>query len=106
MAWLPANPFTPWGRSADGNGAYNAAYFELATNSSKGLEDMNYEASSPGSFDFYGAADLDKLGSDGWEMVASIPQAETIGDARDYDGRIFPNGRTGKIILIFKRPLN
>ncbi|HEY1718543.1 MAG TPA: hypothetical protein VGH42_09670 [Verrucomicrobiae bacterium] len=62
---------------------------------------------------------VDRAGKDGWELVSAIPQIETIAGAKfisgtDYDPasgkvtphkEIFSNTRTGKIVLIFKRPL-
>lgn len=50
--------------------------------------------------------DLATLGKQGWELVAAVPQTETIGDAKVEDGDkevIFSNVRTVNIYLIFKR---
>jgi hypothetical protein len=82
---------------------------ESSTNIDQAIKDENYANADAGDFNLnivgaeslgwkekY-AADLDKLGKDGWELVAAIPQTETL-KAED-----FSNTRTGKIILIFKR---
>jgi hypothetical protein len=59
--------------------------------------------------------DLDTMGKEGWELVAAVPQIETIAGAKfpdgiDYsDGKAvekqstFSNTRTASIFLIFKR---
>lgn len=44
--------------------------------------------------------DLNNLGSDGWELIAAVPQTETEHPVDKSPSNI----RTGKIILIFKRP--
>ena len=86
------------------------------------LEEYRSEKSDAGDFDFdssvaqkYGVA-LRDYGNDGWELVAAIPQAETVPQAEYWDGhdfshdpprdiyKSFSNFRTAKIILIFKRP--
>jgi len=60
--------------------------------------------------------DLNALGQEGWELVSAVPQAETVPDAETGERwdpnkasfssyRSFNNVRTGKVILIFKRPV-
>lgn len=94
----------------------------LDLNSTNFLDAYRYEKSDPGDFDFdspeprkYHQA-LDDYGADGWELVSAVPMTETIPKAEystgfDYsrtppieDFKPFINIRTGKIILIFKRP--
>jgi hypothetical protein len=71
--------------------------------------------SDAGYFRFYSTNrdnDLSALGDDGWELVAAIPQTETVPDGETLDSplpktyRAFSNTRTAKVILIFKRPVN
>lgn len=67
----------------------------------------------------YAGAELNKLGADGWELVGIAPEAETVPDAEYFAGpdygrmesgkpadiyKPFVNMRTGKMILVFKRP--
>lgn len=55
---------------------------------------------SPASFP---KVNLSDLGRDGWELVSAVSQVETMEDAGT---RIrFNNIRTGKVTLIFKRPI-
>ena len=76
-----------------------------------------YAQSSPGDFRYTDRAIAD-LGAQGWELVSAVPELETIPDA-DYvgagdlnpnTGKLEPNTfkavniRTGKILLIFKKP--
>jgi hypothetical protein len=51
------------------------------------------------------AIDISKIGAEGWELVSAIPQCETIYATDDITEQKYPNVRTGKIILIFKRPI-
>lgn len=46
---------------------------------------------------------LRQLGQQGWELVAAVPEIETIEDAGGHQG--FHNVRTSKLDLIFKRPV-
>ena len=50
-------------------------------------------------------ANLDELGSSGWELVSAVPQTETIYPRYPSDKQSQANIRTGTIIFIFKRPL-
>jgi hypothetical protein len=80
----------------------------MQTNVTQGLKDVHQAESGAGGFDFAGklefyGADLQQLGADGWELVSAVPQIETIPGAQATDLR-FSNMRTGKIILIFKKP--
>jgi len=84
------------------------ALYESDTNVDLGVEHLLFANSHDGSFGFSGgydkySVDLYKLGSDGWELVAAVPQLETEPSAQ-YRNTRFNNTRTGKIILIFKRP--
>jgi len=47
--------------------------------------------------------DLATLGEEGWELVAAVPQTETIGGAKTDLNVAFSNVRTLNIYLIFKR---
>lgn len=90
---------------------------EFTTNTDLGLQDLVYADRDAGDFhlDFFptNVADLNNsmstdiysLGNQGWELVSAVPQTETI-YAKDDVGssREYSNVRTGKIILIFKRP--
>ena len=80
--------------------AVQEAYLVMKTNSDQGLRDIRSSENSIGGF---WMDDLYKYGQDGWELVAAVPQIETV-DAKDYDDRRIANVRTGKIILLFKRP--
>jgi hypothetical protein len=53
----------------------------------------------PGGFYVYGS--LLNAGYEGWELVAALPQTETIKPGGDDP----PNVRTAKILLIYKRPM-
>ena len=90
------------------------ALFESDTNSALGKFHLNLAERRDGSFEFGASYDTNKtyekydvdfyrLGSDGWELVAAVPQLETEPSAQ-YRNTRFNNTRTGKIILIFKRP--
>jgi hypothetical protein len=102
-----------------------SAFQESLTNTDLGLKHDRDADSGAGSFLFDGAqgggkyyADLYYLGNDGWELVSAVPQLETVPDAEKFHGQDFDsasgtlkdgythfnNVRTGKIILIFKRP--
>lgn len=102
---------------------WQMSYHEMETNSAGALEHMRANKADAGGFslDFatkdYGA-DIRAEGRDGWELVSAVPQLETVPDA-EYDagdtynadtGKFTPrrlpfaNVRTGKVILIFKRP--
>lgn len=102
---------------------YAAAYDEIKTNSDLGLQHSHEAKSGAGNFYLDGSGkddyslDFQKLGDDGWELVAATPETETIPDAEFYAGqdfisdtgklkdsyKPFVNTRTGKILLIFKR---
>ncbi len=75
-----------------------------STNAPINWQDVQVFDALPGGF-FFDDQNLNKLGSDGWELVSSIPQIETMSDAALSASHEFNNIRTGKIILIFKRPL-
>jgi hypothetical protein len=83
---------------------------EATTNSVDGHLHMRWDDADPGdvSLDFaYGknyGTDLNDYGSDGWELVSTIPMLETIPDAGYTEYDKFTNIRVGKVILIFKRP--
>ncbi len=71
-----------------------------ATEAMKGYDSAN---ASPGTFNLETPTvlgitntpdSLNHLGREGWELVSAVPQIETLKS----------NIRTGKIILIFKRP--
>jgi len=75
------------------------------------------EQSDPGDFDQLQEALL-KNGAEGWELVALVPQLESIPaeylsghDFHEKEPLLTPhfspfvNTRTGKILLVFKRPL-
>src|SRR5580698_9433543 len=102
-----------------------AAYQEMTTNAPNWEDHERAADSGAGDFHLdsnsqmgeYGA-DMYQLGADGWELVSAVPQIETIPDAKSFHGQDFDastgklvdgythftNTRTGKIILIFKRP--
>ena len=98
------------------------AEHEMSTNTSSGLDNLRYYKSDPGSFDFeaslYSSESLISMGGAGWELVSAVPQIETIPDAEYLAGHTyipststlnpdylpFANTRTGKVILLFKRP--
>jgi hypothetical protein len=82
-------------------------YYEIETNAEVGLEHTAASLRSDGSFLFslsgkYGV-DFNSLGSEGWELVSAIPQIETTHPISHDE--VIAAVRTGKIILIFKRPL-
>jgi hypothetical protein len=84
------------------------ALYESETNLDLMVKHLFFANSHDGSFEFSGgydkySVDLYKLGSDGWELIAAVPQLETEPNAQ-YENTRFNNTRTGKIILIFKRP--
>jgi hypothetical protein len=80
------------------------------------IEAFRSEKSDPGDF-WRLENELDKIGSDGWEIVACMPELESLPQAEFFDGqdyhetephftpryKPFVNIRTGKILLIFKR---
>jgi hypothetical protein len=101
-----------------------AAFEETLTNAPSGLDHSRDANNSQGEFHLDGGsqmgkygADLYQLGMDGWELVAAVPQEETVAGAEYYDGdtfnttansfdkvyKKFNNVRTGRIILILKR---
>lgn len=99
------------------------AHREMLTNAPDWLQHSRAADSASGNFVLNGSAAMGKygaplydLGYDGWELVSAIPQTETIPDAEKFHGQDFIAGklqdgythfsniRTGKIILIFKRP--
>jgi len=90
---------------------------ELRTNIDLGLQHLQQSDAAAGNFvldtgnaemnENNSGVDTYKLGNEGWELVSAVPQIETIPDAKFSVGRDykpFVNIRTGKIILIFKRP--
>ncbi|HEX5398842.1 MAG TPA: hypothetical protein VFY06_07325 [Verrucomicrobiae bacterium] len=79
---------------------------EMLTNIDQAVSNINDAKQSAGEFHLDNAAQQDhyntwltKSGLQGWELVSAIPQTETM------NGKDFKNVRTGKIILIFKRPI-
>jgi hypothetical protein len=80
--------------------AAHAAYKGMDTNQKQGLYEMQQADGSAGDFSF--TKEVKELGRDGWELVAAVPQTETI-DAKFRAGSS-ANIRTGKILLVFKRP--
>ena len=71
----------------------------FATN---GLKEVEFLNGDPGDFYFDSSlmgVDLSKYASDGWELVAAVPQLETVRYVSDSPFNV----RTGKIYLIFKR---
>ena len=87
------------------------AFNEFLTNEAEGSKHIHFAEDDPGDFhldsggsaDKYGA-DLYQLGSDGWELVSAVPQSETLPGVETSLGDKYNNVRTGKIILILKRP--
>ena len=87
--------------------AESAALSEAVKNETSGDEHLRDAKRDAGEFkldEISGPFQLYKYGINGWELVAAIPQTETIGDAHNYSGEKFSNVRTRNIILIFKRP--
>jgi hypothetical protein len=97
------------------NHAHKAAIDAMIGPSTNALD--QWRAAKRDDGDFYDL-DIDELGHKGWELVSALPQTETVPDA-DFDdtpvynpttqqmdpNRVrFSNIRTGKIVLIFKRP--
>jgi hypothetical protein len=86
---------------------HESAMQEQQTNTILGGRHLLYADNNGGDFDFNTdgktGADFFQLGEDGWELVAAIPQTETVQSMNDV-GVPQANIRTGKIILIFKRP--
>ncbi|MGA2178799.1 MAG: hypothetical protein ABSH15_04370 [Verrucomicrobiota bacterium] len=95
-------------------------YLERAktkTSDSERAEVYRTENSEPGDFGNL-EIQLAKIGDEGWELVGAVPELETPSQAERLDGndlheteplvtpryKPFTNVRTGKIILIFKRP--
>lgn len=76
----------------------SSASFKAAADDPK-PKAFDYKDSAMGSFSE--DKDMQKMGDEGWELVAAIPQTETT----------FPDSpnrqvvRTGAIVLFFKRPL-
>jgi len=56
---------------------------------------VNYADETDGEFSY----DIYELGYQGWELVAAIPQTETVDSLNKKQ-----NVRTGNVHLIFKRP--
>jgi hypothetical protein len=101
-----------------------AAFEEMRTNGADWEQHDRDAKSGAGDFHLDGSTqtdtmiDLNQIGADGWELVAAIPQTETLPGVDFDDGTVynpdtgkldpkisrFDNTRTGKIILIFKRP--
>ncbi|HEY2329170.1 MAG TPA: hypothetical protein VGI63_05095 [Verrucomicrobiae bacterium] len=102
----------------------DSAFAEMRTNQALGLQHWRDAWNDRGNFylDSLGAGndysvDFSQLGSDGWELVAALPQTETLPGVEYQDGSTFNpntekldpniqkfnNMRTGKIIFIFKR---
>ena len=93
----------------------NSYSCEIASNPKAG-EMIRYLDANIGDFHF--DSTLDDLGRDGWELACAVPLSETVPGAEfisgDHynpsNGQITPvsgkftNQRTGKVILIFKRP--
>jgi hypothetical protein len=98
------------------------AYTVMQTNSDLGLKQVRTADADYGDFyldlgDATGkySVNIQALGKDGWELVSAVPQIEAVpnaeADGDEYDAETktfstikFTNIRTGKIILIFKRP--
>ena len=96
------------------NTDYTAAQ-KIDPNSKTLVQDLRDAKSSSGRFDI-NESKLNELGSDGWELVACIPEVETIPDAKTYATtdftasgksteryRDFTNIRVCKATLLFKR---
>jgi hypothetical protein len=94
--------------------AYNAVQ-EMKTNPIMGNARYELAQSVGGIFHFshpprpgsgpHSALDISALGAEGWELVSAIPQGETTYATDFSTHQNYPNVRTGKIILIFKRPI-
>ncbi len=68
------------------------------------LKDLQYDTTISGDFDLETKVNWNSLEQDRWELAAAIPQTETE-STKDLDGNVYANVRTGKVILIFKRPV-
>jgi hypothetical protein len=101
-----------------------SAFEEMKTNGAEWMEHSRQADNTSGDFNFdtiiqmgkYGA-DLAAIGREGWELVAAVPQMETLPLVEYQDGTIFNpatgrldpniqkfnNIRTKKIVLIFKK---
>jgi len=80
---------------------------QYATNSKAAPDYSSWEAarSFEGDFDLNESQALDQAGRDGWELVNAIPVIQTVPQLEDrVAGTRYDNIRTGKIVLIFKRP--
>lgn len=77
----------------------NGVDLEKVHAAESGAGDFHLDVDSANAKEFgkYGL-DINMLGQQGWELISAIPQTETI------KADSFINTRTGKIILIFKRP--
>jgi hypothetical protein len=51
----------------------------------------------------YPGAELDQLGREGWELVTSYAETETVWPT--LESGVHPNVRTAKVVMIFKRPI-
>jgi hypothetical protein len=90
-----------------------SAQSEISTNSEAGLQDIASARFDAGDFHLdqppgketdleqFGL-DIYALGQQGWELVSAIPQTETTHPVSHDD--VIASVRTGKVILIFKRP--
>lgn len=77
-------------------------YWQQVQTNSQAMDFASLERRGVGDFDFQDKNNLDRLGTEGWELVSAIPQTETMHPPNN-DFAIDAI-RTGKIILIFKRP--
>ena len=74
----------------------SAAYQEMTTNGpdwekhsrSADSDDGNFTLDGSSKMGDYGS-DIYQLGQDGWELVAAVPQTETVPDAEKFHGQDF-----------------